>query len=117
MQQLPLSYLDSHSAGDLVQRMIADVDQLSDGLLLGFTQLFSGVITIILTLYFMFATHWEISLMVMVLTPLSFVVARFIARRSYQLFRDQTAIRGRQTALINEMVGGEKVVKAFRHEE
>ena len=117
VQQLPLSYLDSHSSGDLVQRMIADVDQLSDGLLLGFTQLFSGVITIILTLYFMFATHWEISLMVMVLTPLSFVVARFIARRSYQLFRDQTAIRGRQTALINEMVGGEKVVKAFRHEE
>lgn len=117
VQQLPLSYLDSHSAGDLVQRMIVDVDQLSDGLLLGFTQLFSGVITIVLTLYFMFATHWEISLMVMVLTPLSFVVARFIARRSYQLFRDQTAIRGRQTALINEMVGGEKVVKAFRHEE
>lgn len=117
VQQLPLSYLDSHSSGDLVQRMIADVDQLSDGLLLGFTQLFSGGITIVLTLYFMFATHWEISLMVMVLTPLSFVVARFIARRSYQLFRDQTAIRGRQTALINEMVGGEKVVKAFRHEE
>lgn len=117
VQQLPLSYLDSHSSGDLVQRMIADVDQLSDGLLLGFTQLFSGGITIVLTLYFMFATHWEISLMVMVLTPLSFVVARFIARRSYQLFRDQTAIRGRQTALINEMVGGEKVVKAFRHEK
>lgn len=117
VQQLPLSYLDSHSTGDLVQRVIADVDQLSDGLLLGFTQLFSGVITILLTLYFMFATHWEISLMVMVLTPLSFVVAKFIASRSYNLFRRQTTIRGRQTALINEMVGGEKVVKAFRHEK
>lgn len=117
IQQLPLSYLDSHSTGDLVQRVIADVDQLSDGLLLGFTQLFSGIITILLTLYFMFATHWEISLMVMVLTPLSFVVAKFIASRSYNLFRKQTTIRGRQTALINEMVGGEKVVKAFQHEK
>ncbi|WP_303815486.1 ABC transporter ATP-binding protein [Acidaminococcus timonensis] len=117
IQQLPLSYLDSHSTGDLVQRVIADVDQLSDGLLLGFTQLFSGIITILLTLYFMFATHWEISLMVMVLKPLSFVVAKFIASRSYNLFRKQTTIRGRQTALINEMVGGEKVVKAFQHEK
>ncbi len=117
IQQLPLSYLDSHSTGDLVQRVIADVDQLSDGLLLGFTQLFSGIITILLTLYFMFATHWEISLMVMVLTPLSFVVAKFIASRSYNLFRKQTTLRGRQTALINEMVGGEKVVKAFQHEK
>ena len=117
IQQLPLSYLDSHSTGDLVQRVIADVDQLSDGLLLGFTQLFSGIITILLTLYFMFATHWEISLMVMVLTPLSFVVAKFIASRSYNLFRKQTTIRGRQTALINEMVGGEKVVTAFQHEK
>ena len=116
IQQLPLSYLDSHSTGDLVQRVIADVDQLSDGLLLGFTQLFSGGITIVLTLYFMFATHWEISLMVMVLTPLSFVVARFIASRSYNMFRRQTTIRGQQTALINEMVGSEKVVKAFQHE-
>ncbi|WP_432643470.1 ABC transporter ATP-binding protein [Acidaminococcus sp.] len=116
IQQLPLSYLDSHSTGDLVQRVIADVDQLSDGLLLGFTQLFSGGITIVLTLYFMFATHWEISLMVMVLTPLSFVVARFIASRSYSMFRRQTTIRGQQTALINEMVGSEKVVKAFQHE-
>ncbi len=117
IQQLPLSFLDSHSTGDLVQRVIADVDQISDGLLLGFTQLFSGLVTIVLTLYFMFSTHGKISLMVMVLTPVSFLVARFIANRSYRLFQKQTAIRGKQTALINETVGNEKVVKAFRHEE
>lgn len=117
IQQLPLSFLDSHSTGDLVQRVIADVDQISDGLLLGFTQLFSGLVTILLTLYFMFSTHRTISLMVIVLTPLSFLVAKFIASRSYKLFQDQTAIRGRQTALINETIGNEKVVKAFCHEE
>ena len=117
IQQLPLSFLDSHSTGDLVQRVIADVDQISDGLLLGFTQLFSGLVTILLTLYFMFSTHRTISLMVIVLTPLSFLVAKFIASRSYKLFQDQTAIRGKQTALINETIGNEKVVKAFCHEE
>lgn len=117
IQQLPLSFLDSHSTGDMVQRVIADVDQISDGLLLGFTQLFSGLVTILLTLYFMFSTHRTISLMVIVLTPLSFLVAKFIASRSYKLFQDQTAIRGKQTALINETIGNEKVVKAFCHEE
>ena len=117
IQQLPLSFLDGHSTGDLVQRVIADVDQISDGLLLGFTQLFSGLVTIVLTLYFMFSTHRNISLMVIVLTPVSFLVARFIASRSYRLFQNQTAIRGKQTALINETIGNEKVVKAFCHEE
>lgn len=115
IQQLPLSFLDGHSTGDLVQRVIADVDQISDGLLLGFTQLFSGLVTIVLTLYFMFSTHRNISLMVIVLTPVSFLVARFIASRSYRLFQNQTAIRGKQTALINETIGSEKVVKAFCH--
>ncbi len=116
IQQLPLSFLDSHSTGDLVQRVIADVDQISDGLLLGFTQLFSGLVTIGLTLYFMFSTHRDISLLVILLTPLSFLVAKFIASRSYKLFQAQTAIRGKQTALINETIGNEKVVKAFSHE-
>jgi ATP-binding cassette subfamily B multidrug efflux pump len=116
MQVLPLSTLDAHSTGDLVQRVIADVDQLSDGLLLGFTQLFSGIITIIVTLGFMFSRNVEITIMVLVLTPVSFLVARFIATRSYSMFRKQTETRGRQTALINEMVGSEKVVKAFGYE-
>ena len=113
IQVLPLAYLDSHSTGDIVQRVIADTDQLSDGLLLGFQQLFSGVITIIMTLVFMFSKNLEITLLVLVLTPVSFLVARFIAFRSYRMFRRQTEIRGRQTALINEMIGNEKVVKAF----
>ncbi|MGN8817586.1 ABC transporter ATP-binding protein [Oribacterium sp. HCP28S3_H8] len=116
MQVLPLSTLDAHSTGDLVQRVIADVDQLSDGLLLGFTQFFSGIITIIVTLGFMFSRNVEITIMVLVLTPVSFLVARFIATRSYSMFRKQTETRGRQTALINEMVGSEKVVKAFGYE-
>ena len=116
IQVLPLSYLDGQSIGDLVQRVIADVDQVSDGLLLGFTQLFTGIITILVTLYIMFTKNVEISLMIVVLTPVSFFAAKFIATHSYHMFRQQTAVRGRQTALINEMVGSEKVVKAFRHE-
>ena len=117
IQKLPLSYLDSHSTGDVVQRVIADVDQLSDGLLLGFTQLFSGLITIGVTLVFMFSKNIEITLIVLVLTPVSFLVAKFIAGRSFQMFRRQTTTRGRQTALINEMIGNEKIVKAFGHEK
>ena len=117
IQKLPLSYLDSHSTGDVVQRVIADVDQLSDGLLLGFTQLFSGLITIGVTLIFMFSKNIEITLIVLVLTPVSFLVAKFIAGRSFQMFRKQTTTRGRQTALINEMIGNEKIVKAFGHEK
>ncbi len=117
IQKLPLSYLDSHSSGDIVQSVIADVDQLSDGLLLGFTQLFTGVITIIATLVFMFSKNLVITLVVLVLTPVSFFVARYISKRSYDLFTKQTRTRGKQTALINEMIGGEKIVKAFGYEQ
>ncbi|SKB55702.1 ATP-binding cassette, subfamily B [Lachnospiraceae bacterium] len=117
IQVLPLSYLDSHSNGDTVQRVIADVDQLSDGLLLGFTQLFSGIVTIFVTLIFMFSKNVLITGMVIVMTPVSFLVAKFIASRSFQMFRKQTETRGSQTALINEMIGNEKVVKAFGYEE
>ena len=117
IQTLPLSYLDAHSTGDVVQRIIADTDQLSDGLLLGFTQLFAGVVTIVVTLAFMLSKNVGITLMVLALTPVSFLVARFIASRSYDLFSKQTATRGNQTALINELVGNQKIVKAFGHEQ
>ncbi|MBF1077424.1 MAG: ABC transporter ATP-binding protein [Solobacterium sp.] len=116
MQHIPLSYLDVHSTGDIVQSVIADVDQLSDGLLLGFTQLFMGVVTIIATLVFMLSMNILITCCVIVLTPVSFLVARFISTRSYRLFQKQTSTRGKQTALINEMIGSEKVVKAFGYE-
>ena len=117
IQELPLSYLDSHASGDLVQRIIADTDQLSDGLLLGFTQLFSGVVTIGVTLGFMFSRDLFITLMVLLLTPVSFLVAKFIASRSFRMFSKQTETRGRQTALVNELIGNQKVVKAFGREE
>lgn len=116
LQHIPLSYLDVHSTGDIVQSVIADVDQLSDGLLLGFTQLFTGVVTIIATLVFMLSKNVLITCCVIVLTPVSFFVARFISTRSYRLFQKQTSTRGKQTALINEMIGSEKVVKAFGYE-
>lgn len=117
IQLLPVGYLDSHSNGDIVSRVITDTDQLSDGLLLGFTQLFSGVVTIIATLIFMFSVNWQISILVVVLTPLSFFVARFIANHSYQMFNKQTQTRGQLTGLIEEMVGGARVVKAFGYEK
>ena len=117
IQELPLSYLDSHRAGDIVQRVIADTDQISDGLLLGFTQLFAGVVTIAVTLMFMFSRDIAITLAVIILTPVSFLVARFIASRSFAMFRKQTTTRGELTALINEMVGNVKVVKAFGYEK
>ncbi|MDY3233032.1 MAG: ABC transporter ATP-binding protein, partial [Erysipelotrichaceae bacterium] len=117
IQCLPLKYLDGHSTGDLVSRVIADADQLSDGLLLGFTQLFSGVITILVTLIFMFRKSLEVSLLVVVLTPLSFFVARFIATHSYTMFRKQSETRGAETALIEEMISGARVVKAFGYEQ
>ena len=117
IQILPLSYLDGHSTGDIVQRVIADTDQLSEGLLLGFTQLFSGIVTIVVTLVFMFSKNIGITVLVILMTPVSFLVAKFIASRSYQMFRKQTETRGRQTALINEMVGSEKIVKAFGYEK
>lgn len=116
MQHIPLSYLDVHSTGDIVQSVIADVDQLSDGLLLGFTQLFMGVVTIIATLVFMLSKNVLITRCVIVLAPVSFFVARFISTRSYRLFQKQTSTRGKQTALINEMIGSEKIVKAFGYE-
>lgn len=117
VQVLPLSYLDAHKTGDIVSRVIADVDQLSDGLLLGFTQLFTGVVTIVATLIFMFSKNVAITLLVVVMTPLSFFVAKFIADHSYVMFRHQTESRGEQTALIEEMVGSAKVVKAFGYEK
>lgn len=117
IQVLPLSYLDAHSSGDIVSRVIADADQLSDGLLLGFSQLFTGIVTIIATLVFMFMKNIWITLMVIAMTPLSFFVARFIAARSYRMFREQTKTRGEQTALIEEMVGSVKIVKAFGYEK
>ena len=117
LQHIPLSYLDVHSTGDIVQSVIPDVDQLSDGLLLGFTQLFTGVVTIVATLVFMLSKNVLITCCVIVLTPVSFFVARFISTRSYRLFQRQTSIRGKQTAFINEMIGNEKVVKAFGYEK
>lgn len=117
IQKLPLKYLDGHSTGDIVSRIIADADQLSDGLLLGLTQLFSGVITIIVTLYFMFTRSILITCMILLLTPISFFVAKFIASHSYTMFRNQSKTRGTQTALIEEMVGNAKIVQAFAHEE
>ena len=117
LQHIPLSYLDVHSTGDIVQSVIPDVDQLSDGLLLGFTQLFTGVVTIVATLVFMLSKNILITCCVIVLTPVSFFVARFISTRSYRLFQRQTSIRGKQTAFINEMIGNEKVVKAFGYEK
>ena len=113
IQEVPLSWLDAGSEGDMVQRVIADTDQLSDGLLLGFTQLFSGIVMIVMTLYFMLTRSLSITLMVVVLTPVSFMIARFIAKHSFAMFQKQTAVRGEQTALVNEMVGNEKVVAAF----
>ena len=117
IQKLPLSYLDSHSTGDILQRVIADADQLADGLLLGFNQLFAGIISIFVTLYFLFSKDVLITLLVIGLTPLSFLTARFIASRSYRMFEKQNAARGRQTALINEMISNIKLVKAFDYED
>ena len=117
VQRVPLSYLDSHSTGDIVSRITTDTDILSDGLLLGFTQLFSGVITVFVTLFFMFSKNVTVSVLVVVLTPLSFVVARFISRRSFNLFKKQSEVRGRQTGFIEEIVGNQKVVKAFGYED
>lgn len=117
IQELPLSYLDSHSTGDIISRVIADTDILSDGLLLGFTQLFSGIVTIIGTLLFMFSKNIWITLMVIILTPLSFFVAKFISSRSFHMFRKQSDARGRQTALIEEMIGNQKIVQAFGYED
>lgn len=116
LQILPLKYIDGHSHGDIVSRIIADVDQFSDGLLLGFTQLFTGVVTIIGTLIFMFSINVSTTVVVVILTPLSFFIAGFIAKRTFSMSKLQSETRGEQTALIDEMIGNEKVVKAFSHE-
>lgn len=117
IQHLPLAYLDKHSSGDIVSRIIADADILSDGLLLGFSQLFSGIVTIVVTLVFMFSKNFWITLLVICLTPVSFWVAKFISSHSYGMFRKQSEARGKQTALIDEIVGNQKVVRAYGYEE
>ena len=117
IQRLPLSYLDKHSSGDIVSRIIADADILSDGLLLGFSQLFSGIVTIVVTLVFMFSKNFWITLLVICLTPVSFWVAKFISSHSYGMFRKQSEARGKQTALIDEIIGNQKVVRAYGYEE
>ena len=114
---LPLKYIDSHSYGEIVSRVIADVDQFADGLLMGFTQLFTGVMTIVGTILFMLATNVGITFVVVLITPLSFFVAAFIAKRTFTMFRLQSETRGEQTSLIDEMIGNQRVVQAFSHEE
>ena len=117
IQKLPVSYLDAHPTGDLVSRVIADVEQFADGLLMGFTQFFTGILTILGTLGFMLYVNIPITVVVVCVTPLSFVVAGFIAKKTYRNFHMQTEVRGEQTAFINEMIEGQKVVQAFCHEK
>ncbi len=117
IQRVPLSYIDSHPYGDIVSRVIADVDQFADGLILGFTQFFTGVLTIVGTLGFMFALNWKIAIAVVVVTPLSLFVAKYIAGKTYALFKKQSEVRGEQTAYIDEMISNQKVVQAFSHED
>ena len=116
IEHLPLKYIDGHSYGEIVSRVIADVDQFADGLLMGFTQFFSGVMTILGTLLFMLSIDIKITLVVVVITPVSFLVASFIAKKTYKMFKLQSETRGEQTALIDEMIGGQKVVSAYCHE-
>ncbi len=117
LQILPLKYVDTHPTGETVSRIISDTDQFADGLLMGFTQLFSGVVTVIATLVFMLRLNWKIALAVVVLTPLSLVIANFIAKRTYSMFKRQSETRGEQTAYIDEMISGAKVVKAFSRKD
>lgn len=117
LQRLPLKYMDSHAYGEVVSRVIADVDTFADGLLMGFTQLFTGIITILGTLIFMLVTNIPITLVVVCITPLSFLVARFIAKKTYSMFRQQSETRGEQTAFIEEIIGNGKIVKTFSREE
>ena len=117
IEVLPLKYIDGHSYGEVVSRVIADVDQFADGLLMGFTQLFTGVVTILATLIFMLTINWKITLTVVILTPLSLFIARFIAKKTYAMFRLQSETRGEQTAFIDEMISNQKVVQAFCHED
>ena len=114
---LPLGYVDTHSHGEIVSKVIADVDQFAEGLLLGFTQLFSGVVTILCTLFFMLKLNWTIALVVVVITPLSLFMASFIAKKTFNMFKEQSVARGEQTAFVNEMIENQKVVKAFGYEK
>lgn len=117
LQKLPVKYADSHPTGEIVSKVIADVDQFADGLLMGFTQFFTGVMTIIGTLVFMILINWKITLVVVLVTPLSFLVASFVAKKTYRMFQKQSEARGRQTAFIDEMIGNQKVVQAYGHED
>ena len=117
LQALPVSYSDTHAHGDIVSRIITDADQFSDGLLMGFSQLFTGILTILGTLGFMFVINWKIALFVVLATPLSLFAASFIASRTHSLFKAQAEIRGTQTGYINEIIGNEKVVLAYGHEK
>lgn len=117
LEELPLKYLDAHSHGDIVSRVVADVDQFADGLLIGFTQLFTGIITILGTLGFMLSVNVGITLVVVIVTPVSLFVASFIAKKTFSMFQLQSETRGEQTALINEMIGNQKVVQAFNRED
>ncbi len=117
IQKLPLKYIDTHPTGETVSRVISDTDQFADGLLMGFTQFFSGIVTILVTLIFMISLNWKIALAVVVLTPLSLVIANFIAKSTYSMFKKQSETRGEQTAYIDEMISGAKVVKAFSQNE
>ena len=117
LQNLPVKYVDTHSTGEVVSKIIADVDQFADGLLMGFTQFFSGVMTIIGTLVFMIVINWKITLVVVLVTPLSFFVANFVAKKTYTMFKKQSETRGKQTGFIDEMIGNQKVVQAYGHED
>ena len=117
IQRLPVKYIDSHPTGEVVSKVIADVDQFADGLLMGFTQFFTGVMTIIGTLIFMIIINWKIMLVVVIVTPLSFFVASFVAKKTYIMFKKQSETRGKQTAFIDEMIGNQKVVSAYGHED
>ena len=116
IQKLPLKYIDRHSKGELISKIITDVDQLADGLLMGFTSFFSGIVTILLTLVFMLLINWKVALVVIILTPLSIFIARFIAKHTYDMFKKQSEVRAEQTAIIEETVKGAKLVKAFSRE-
>lgn len=115
IERLPVSYIDSHPSGEIVSRVIADVDQFADGLLMGFAQFFTGVITILGTLVFMLKINWWITIVVVIVTPLSFVIASFVAKNTHKMFKLQSATRGEQTAFIDEMVGNAKTVDAYSH--
>lgn len=117
LQRLPVRYADSHPTGEIVSKVIADVDQFADGLLMGFTQFFTGVMTILGTLVFMIMINWKITLVVVLVTPLSFFVASFVAKKTYRMFSPQSETRGEQTGFIDEMIGNEKVVQAYGHED